>query len=229
VRVFAALHRLGADLGEPIEIAFGSNGTVEVGGASFTPARQAQLREALASEPKVLFRFTNPEANANAHKTTQAPIRFDAARSPLEPTLKDFASGRGGLEPYANQVLDESDAVLERAHALGTLAERFPESRRWELHTAERATLDSLIETHRAAFQEHGGRLVQLVAPVLKALGAPAPTSSQSAGTLEAAQRMDRVLSVIFGVAHTDLTPDQLLAELSNASVELSATLGGRQ
>jgi hypothetical protein len=47
----------------------------------------------------------------------------------------------------------------------------------------------------------------------------------QSSDVLEAARRLDRVLSAMFGAARTDLTPEALLAELSNAS----AALGERQ
>jgi hypothetical protein len=226
VRVFAALHRLGADLGEPVEIGSSADGKVAVGGTGLAPERQVEIREALAKEPGVVIRFTD---QARRPVTTEEATRLDAGHSSLEARLSDFAGGQAAYESLSNAALDESDAVVARAHALRTLEQRFPTAQRSKLHEAERRTLDAMTAAHRAAFDEHARTLLLLIEPLSEALGTPAPAAVKPQGALEAAQRMDRVLSAIFGAARTGLTSDQLLAALSNASAALSAALGDRK
>jgi len=133
------------------------------------------------------------------------------------------------LERLANRVLDESDAVLVRGHALHSLIQRFPATRRAELHEPERATLDEMIAVHRQAYEQHATALLALLAPVRQGLNAPAARVVLAGDRLEAAQRLDRVLSIMFGVAQTSLKPEQVVAELSNACDELSAAAGARE
>lgn len=223
VRVFAALHRLGADLGEPVEIRTGSDGRVAVGGTGVSPDRQAEIREALSAERAVAVRFTDSSAVASG---PEERARFETGHSALEARIREFAGGQSAYESLTNRVLDESDAVVTRAHALAALAERFPDTRRAELREAERRTLETLTADHRAAFEQHARTLLLLVAPLAKALGAPVPDSVPAQGVLlQDAQRMDRVLSAVFG-APTTMTSDELLTELAGASAALATDLG---
>jgi hypothetical protein len=83
---------------------------------------------------------------------------------------------------------------------------------------------------HRAAFAGHAQALLQLIGPPSRALGAPsAAPQAGDADAFDAARRLDRVLSAIFGGARTGLTPGQLLAELSRASATLAAGIEERQ
>lgn len=227
VRIFAALHRIVADLGDPIEISADSTGHFSVIGIGLASQRQAEVRDALASLPDVAVTFSQATPAGGSQASKSRALSFEAGRSPFEAPLEQFLGGQPAWENYANQVLDESDAVMMRAHALQTLAEHFPPTKRAELHERERAMLDEICDAHRSAFQEHARRLESLVAPVRDALHAPPPSAAkETAGLLASAQRMDRILSVIFGVASTSLTPAQLLAELSQASAGLQESLG---
>jgi hypothetical protein len=223
VRIFAALHRIGADLGDPIEVSSESSGNLRVTGIGLASSHQAEVREALASLPGVAVVF--PQASASGvHDNDSRALSFEAGRSPFEVSLQQFLGGPAEWENYANEVLDESDAVLARAHALETLSEHFPPGKRTELDEAEKALLDQISDDHRTAFRQHSRQLELLVAPIREALNAP-PLASEPEieSPLKSAQRMDRVLSVIFGVASTNLTQTQLIAELSQASAELQA------
>ncbi len=227
VRIFAALHRIDADLGDPIEISSDSTGHFSVTGIGLASQRQAEVRDALASLPDVAVTFSQATPAGGSQVSKSHALSFEAGRSPFEAPLQQFLGGQAAWESYANQVLDESDAVLTRAHALQILAEHFPPAKRAELHERERAMLDEISDVHRSAFREHARRLESLVAPVREALNAPSLSSGKgTTGPLAAAQRMDQVLSVIFGVASTNLTPAQLLAELSQASAGLQDAIG---
>jgi hypothetical protein len=220
VRIFAALHRIDADLGDPIEISSDSKGNFTVLGIGLASPRQAEVRDALRPLPDVAVTFS--QAGPATGAPSSRALNFEAGRSPFEAPLVRLLGGQGEWESYANQVLDESDAVLIRAHALQTLADHFPAAKRAELHDPERAMLDEISDAHRAAFREHARKLESLVAPVREALNAPALAAGKGTDRpLDSAQRMDRVLSVIFGVASTNLTPHELIRELSEASAGL--------
>jgi hypothetical protein len=226
VRVFAALHQIGADLGDPIEISSDRNGHISVTGIGLASPRQAEVRDALASLPDVAVTFPPATPAAGPRETKSRALSFEAGRSPFEASLQQFLGGQPAWENYTNQVLDESDAVLTRAHALQTLAAHFPPAKRAALSGNDRTLLDELVDVHRTALREHARTLESLITPVREALHAPPAQPGRPAAILESAQRMDRVLSVIFGVASTNLTPAQLLAELSQASAGLQDALG---
>ena len=59
LRVLTALHELGADLGDPIEVSR-SSGTVLVAGVGIAPERRRQILDALRAEQGVVVRFSDP-------------------------------------------------------------------------------------------------------------------------------------------------------------------------
>ena len=226
VRVFAALHRLGADLGEPVEVEAPADGRVVVGGTGLPPARQAEIREALAAERDVRFHFADAPS---AEPAAAAPTRVEAAHSPLEARLREYAGDDDRYQSLSDRVLDESDTVLAHAHALRTLELRFPAAREAELGAAERTMLHDMAAAHRGAFDQHARSLLGDITPLVKALGAPPLRGVQPGDLLDAAQRTDHALSAIFGAARTDLTPEQMVTELARAASALAAAVGEAQ
>jgi len=224
VRVWAALHRLRGDLGEPIEVEARPDGRIEVGGAGLAPAREVEIREALSVEPSVMFHFSAP--SSGELRSAAPSVRFEAVHSPLEPELRRYAGSEGVYQALSDNVLDESDVLLTHAHALRNLAQSFPPVRQTELHAAERVMLQEMIADHRAAFREHAGALLGQISRFGKHLGTPPAPTAQTSDALDAAQRMDSILSAIFGAARTDLNARELLAELSAASASLTVATG---
>src|SRR5262249_13850657 len=55
LRVFSALHEIGADLGDPVEVGI-SNGRVLVSGVGISPERQRQIHGLLDGTPNVTIR-----------------------------------------------------------------------------------------------------------------------------------------------------------------------------
>jgi hypothetical protein len=219
VLVFRVLHEVQADLGDPVDVSMVS-GKVEVVATGLPPARQAEIREALAAIPDALFISQSAAAvpgrsHAADSLNTAAPGPFDAR---LQAAIPDWAG-------YSVQVLDESDSVLARIHALKTLEDHFPPSRRKEMRPEEIDILNQLAASHRTGLQDHIQKLDSLIKPVREALQAPPLPPSSRPDLLAAAQLMDRAVSVIFGGAASPETPSQLLIDLSQASADLRSVL----
>jgi hypothetical protein len=224
VLVFRVLHEVQADLGDPVDVSMVS-GKVEVVTTGLATARQAEIREAVSTIPDALFIAHDAIAvPARSHGVDSVP---SAAPGPFDARLQTAIPDWAG---YSVRVLDESDAVLARIHALKTLNDHFPPSRRNEMRPEELDILNRLTASHRTELQDHVQKLDSLLKPVREVLQAPALSPSASRpDLLAAAQRMDRAVSVIFGGAATPEKPSQLLIDLSQASADLRSTLRGNQ
>jgi hypothetical protein len=231
VRVFAALNRIGADVDDPIEVASGARAQVDVAGLSVPQERQAEIREALAGIPGVVVRFSSHDASGPAPAGPADSRSARPPRGPFDDTLERHLGGRAALDGFANRLLDESDALMTRAQAIHTLLERFPVSRRAELHLPERSLLDGMLGSHRVTYRRHARNVIRLVGQLSDALGTPRAAGARrlDADALAAARRMDRVLDAVFGGATTSLTSAELLAELAAAAAELEAACGENQ
>jgi len=230
VQVFRALHNIQADLGDPVEVSRDASGKIKITGIGLSPARQEEIRGAVSEIPDLVVTWHDSAEVRESRLRRAKPINLEAAQSPLDARLRQFPGGPSDWERYSNRVLDESDAILARAHALRTLEEHFPDSRRARMRPSDLETLDRISAEHRAALHDHLRTLDALLAPVRETLNAPAPEPSATRpGLLAAAQRMDSIVSVIFGGAPTTETPSQLLAGLSGASADLNAAAGGNE
>jgi hypothetical protein len=231
VRVFAALHRIGADLDDPIEVASAARGGVDVTGLSVPEPRQAEIREALSAVPGVAVRFSRGTIPQTAPGPAPSSSAVKPARGPFDASFERHFGGRTALDLFSNRLLDETDVMLARAQAIHNLLARFPKSRRAELHDTERALLDDMLGAHQVVFRQHARTVVRLVGPIGAVLGATETSDAGPSGPdpLAAARRMDRALNVIFGGAATGLAPSELVAELSESLAGLKAAIGANQ
>src|SRR6202044_1995539 len=79
LHILGALHELGADLGDPIEVKR-AGGEILVTGVGIPVERQRQIKEALGSKPNVVVRFS------------------DAAAPPLQPEDTASRAAATGVE-----------------------------------------------------------------------------------------------------------------------------------
>jgi hypothetical protein len=223
VQVFRALHEIGADLGDPVEVSRTASGEIKVVGTGVSAAREEEIRGALGAIPNVITEWHESPVRPEARVRNPKPISMEAVRNPFEAMLRPAAPD---WESFSNRVLDESDAILARAHALRTIEEHFPEERRAKLAAEDQSTLDQISSAHLAAFGDHVRTLDAILAPVL----ASRPESGGARlDFLAAAQRMDRVVSIICGGAATTETPSQVLADLSQAAADLNAAVEAKR
>ena len=233
LQVLAALHNVGADLGDPIEVAR-SAGQVVVSGVGLAPARQQQVQAALNGLPNVVVRFADPASEA-APPAAQPPSAAAAGWSagPLQSRLEQQAGGRPRFERLASQLLDLNETVMARVYALRRLAQKFPHAAEAQLGTEDRRLLGTLNQEHATVIGQQISAMQGLLNPLLTALGgtavpdgAPAPDSWQDAAEAAflAARRVETLLAQTLGVAPGDGSTGDLPSDLLSATARLRAS-----
>jgi hypothetical protein len=154
--VLAVLHRIGADLGDPIEVTR-AGGEILVSGIGIGPDRQQEIRAALRTMPRVTARFSS-ELSAESlapeeHRSSR--ISVGAGTGPLQAEMEKHLGGRALFEQFADQMFDLTDQFMSRAHALRRLAQRFPPGIEAQMTSDERKLLEQLRQEHARAFVEN--------------------------------------------------------------------------
>lgn len=205
LHALAALHSIGADLGEPIDVER-SGSKVVVSGSAIATHRQQQLREALSRVPGVELKFEDVRVAPRAERRTspQTPV----TPPEINPELAERLGGRSSYEQFVNSLLDSSDAALARAHSLVDLARRFTPQVEQQLGDSDRAVLAALRRDHTVALSRHIAELRSLVnaafpelpdAPVERI--AAAGWQHTAPALLAAAQRVDEMVNRTFAGA----------------------------
>ena len=236
LRVLAALHDLGADLGDPLEVKL-ADGRVLVSGIGISSERQRQIHEKLDSIPGVTMQFGSAEAGADvsAGGPPQTVAEPASKNTKLESRLEKQLGGRFEFERFSGQMLDWTEAAMSRGYALRALAQRFPAGSEAGLSAPDRQLLDDLIRDHAAQFSAKVDSLHRALAPVLVSLGG-IPAQGRPAnrhGSWQAAaedavstgRRVDMLLSQLFGMApqagNAQNLPSDLLAALADLQADV--------
>ena len=196
VQVWAALRSINADLGDPVQVRESAAGAVTLFGSGIEPQRQQEIRNTMANLPGIRLEFDT------ADRVT-LPSRADAVEVPVS---------RAATDEHTDRLLDLSDGLLARAHALHHLAERFPVARESRLSERDFHLLRSLRSDHLHAVRDHVRRLraeLRIAAPV--PAREPAGSWQESAERLlTAARETDDALHQIFAAARTEGTRPSL-------------------
>ena len=234
LQVVSALHRLGADLGDPLEISR-EGGQVLVSGSGIPPQRQQQIHGLLDRLPHVAVRFDAPAFPASAMPVQSEPATRDAAgpeKSTYAARIEERLGGRPQFERFSSSVLDWTDSAMTRAYALRRLAQQFPAAAENSMTDEDRRTLRRLGREHLAAFTKDAQRVTNTVIPVLAGTG-PAvatldahmePTDWQAASEdlLAVARSSETLLAVVLGVASPENASGDAPAQLIVALAQLS-------
>jgi anti-sigma factor RsiW len=236
LQVVAALHQVGADLGDPVEIARES-GQILVSGTGIPPQHQKQIHEALDSMPGVVVRFSEPGGvPSGPGAPPETPALRDSAGSappPFQARLEERLGGRPQYERFSSQLLDGSDAVMSRAYALRRLAQQFPPDVERQLSAEGRRQLRDLGREHVAALARQSGEMDAALSRILAALGGAPPGEVRlesaawqpaSEELLSAARRVETVLAVLLGMAPPDNPADHIPSQLLAALAQLRAS-----
>lgn len=213
VRVLLALHKIGADLGEPIEVQRAQESVVvTVLGAS--ARREKELRDAVGGLPRAVLRFEQPQpvrAPAAGGGTADEPPS-GALQSRL---LADFGSS-ANVEAFINRALEQSETVLARAHAIDQAAHRF--SPQESLTEEDREALRSIASDHLRILREELKELKGVLEPLTGKIEiAPAERSATSANLLNAAQTLDTLLSGALASGRSLDDPEKSLRKITQA------------
>jgi hypothetical protein len=235
LQVVAALHQLGADLGDPLEISR-EGPQVLVSGSGIPPQRQQQIHSLLDRLPHVVVRFDDSAFPAGAMPVPSEPATRDAAgteKSTYAARIEERLGGRPQFERFSSSVLDWTDSAMARAYALRRLAQQFPAAAENQMTAEDRRTLRKLGREHLAAFAKDARRIANTVNPVLTEMGTaaaqhgtgPEPPVWQSASEdlLASARRAETLLAVVLGVAPAETASGDAPAQLFAALAQLSS------
>jgi hypothetical protein len=235
LRVLAALHDIGADLGDPVEVRL-ADGRVLVSGVGIPAGRQREIHDKLDSIPGVTVQFGAAEVGPDVPAGNPPQAVAEAPRNMrLESRLEKQVGGRVELERFSSQMLDWTEAAMARAYALRALAQRFPAGNEDGMTAPDRQLLDDLARNHAANFATRIDGLHRTLAPVLVALGGVTaqgrPANSHAAwqsaaeDAFRAGRRVEMLLSQLLGVAPETANAQSLPSDLLAAMAELRADL----
>jgi hypothetical protein len=235
LQVVVALHKVGADLGDPLEITR-EGSQVLVTGAGISAQRQQQIHNQLDRLPHVTLRFTDPTFPASQPASVEPATSRDAVvpeRSTHPARIEQRLGGRPQFERFSGQLLDWTDSAMSRAYALRRLSQQFPAAAESAMSSEDRRTLHNLGREHVAALQKDLARIQTTVNPVLSGIGAGAgPREARSATEWQAAseqmlasaRKVETLLAVVLGVTPETFNgdaPSQLLTALGQLTSDI--------
>jgi len=235
LRIVASLSRMGADLGEPIEISR-KDGRLLVTGIGIAPQRQVQIQQELASQPGVVVQFSEPApggAPLSDGPSVTAPVPSPETRA-WQTHIANYLGGRANFDQFSDQNLLLMDAAMSRAHALRRIAERFPSLKERELSSEEQKTLAGLRATHAAALREKLDLLDQHMTQLLNGLSinAEPPATVQIPSDWQTASQdiffntstLEKNMGILLGGASGEsLSPAQIHSLLRQLRTKLSS------
>jgi hypothetical protein len=195
---------------------------------------QRQIREALASEPKVLLRFAEAPAAPPASPPPSNATPVKPAASAVPNPLEGHLGGRAQLERFSAQLLDQDETAMTRVYALRRLAEQFPPEAEHQLSPEDQRILKDLGRQHVAALAEARAAIDRLASPVLVSPGAllqpgragPAPSWQAATQNLFlSARQVETLLPAWLGATapDRDSAPVNLPQQLSTALAQLQS------
>jgi hypothetical protein len=235
LRVMAALQRLGADLGDPVEVR-NTGSELVVSGVGVDARRQQEIRQALTGLPRVHLQFGEP-APAASPVREETRVQPSAQATPFQTQLEKHFGGRPAFDQFTDRALQGCDSVLARAHALRRLAERYPPTTESQLNPAGRQLLVSLRQEHAVALARLATELEHLVRPVFEGVGVPElaprqpeaqrPWQSATESLFQTARDLERFLAaVLAGVPAGSVNERQAAGQLQQLRIEAEVYAG---
>jgi hypothetical protein len=171
LRVLAALNKIGADVGEPIDVSLDARrGQVVVRSQGVTAEREQQIARTLGHLPHVVLELS-PDASEGIGPTSEPAEKYSTAVSTLLRTELESKFGSPiALQEATDRVLDHSAAMLAQAHALEILAVTFSAETEEHLIAADRALLQSLRQDHILKLERLLTQIRTDLKPLLSAL-----------------------------------------------------------
>jgi anti-sigma factor RsiW len=234
LQVLAALHEIGADLGDPVEVTR-ADGRILVNGVGIPAPRQKQIYAALDAMPHVEIQFSEPATAAlPAEPAVPETATGGSKPSGIQARVEQQVGGRAEFERFSAHVLDRNELMMSGAYALRALAQRFPEETERTLSPQERQLLRDMARENAATLSKEASAIERALNPILTAMGGSAAVRSapvQSAWepaseeVFRSARRVEVQVSVLLGATRGDGSTDRLPSELLSAIRDLRANL----
>jgi len=209
VEVANALHSVGADLGEQIEVRRTPNGPVTIVGVVETPERKAQILNGLGTlkdNPAVRVQINTVSEALAAEKTNKARaqpsverVEVDTDSYPAEGDLLAHFKDAPTARNFAARMTGQSSRAMNYLWAMRRLKGQFSASQIEKLTPQARAKLLGVVRSYAASYQREAGTLRQELQPVFG--GGPGSGGSSRIGSdAEMIQLMDQLFSAGSGV-----------------------------
>jgi hypothetical protein len=226
LHVLAALNRLGADVGEPIEVSEDARQQhIIVRSNGLSPERQQEIVQALTPLPRVILDFAS-SASSPLPARPLTPERYSTSiPEPLRQQLEDRLGGAAARQDITDRVLDASASILARAHAVEVLAGKFSPEIEAQLATKDRQLLLDLRDSHVAELGHLITRIRADLRPLLAAfVGPPLPRATDhGAGQswhdgvpaiMASAQETDKLLNQLLAGSYAQSSGEEMLRRL---------------
>lgn len=228
VRVFAALHRLGADLGEPVEVARNQSGIV-VTGIGIDNGLKQRIEREVAGLPGVEVRVAEDQPlPPGAEPAPRGTTSTSPERAALQDVLERALGGKVAVERFTSEILDQSELLMARAHALRRLSEKFPARDEAGMSAADRHLLRQLGGEHARALLDRAAELERRLTPVFGS--SPEGRAVRSASWQSSAQalfrqarRVEILVAALSGGTPSPGAPMEVPADLLRSLAELRA------
>lgn len=205
LRVLAALHRIGADVEDPIAVSEDPNRGVVVRGSGLSPERQKAILENLSGLPRTTVDFSAADPRDRSSSSRSSERYVPSLPAGIRQKLEERSGGAVALQILTDEVLDSSASLLARVHAVEVLRERFPPSVESNLTPAGRRILGDMRRDHAAKIK---GEIEDIQAKLRPLLSSPPEVS------LPEVSESIQIGTDLFGatVRHLDVSLNRLLA-----------------
>lgn len=229
LRVWAALRRMNADLGEPIDVERNDlHNVITVTALGMPLERRRVLEDALRGMPRVEVQFQEPQGvRSPSHDVSGAR---GTREPPLQPELEAQFGSRTVAEEFTNRILEASEACLLRAHAIRKLAQRFPSEMERQLPAQDQSLLQSIYAEHFAGLTAASRTVLvegRRIAATVDAASTrqPATWQAQASSVVAAVERVDQLLTRMLAVAGATAEQPTLAQELGHALSGMEAEI----
>ncbi len=228
------LHRIGADLGESIEVSQHTPDAVIVNAWGISSERKAQLASLLDGKPDVRLEFQPPDINSSV---AAQPARSVVIPQPPLPQqqpdrrLEQYFGSRDTEENYTRAVLDTSTTLLSHLYALRALAQRWPSNNDPRLSDSSRAELAAMVQDHAREVASQVDELKAELVPLMSGFGyqlkSDAPSGAfaswQDVGvaSLGAGKQIDFTLRSLLTTSTSPTSVDAAMPRLQQQLTEL--------
>ena len=228
-----ALHGVGADLGEPIEIHPGGPTAelVSVVGVVSSAQRKQELFAALKGIHGVATRLRTEE-EATPRELPTRVLRTEplivTAHSPIEKELLNYFGDSLAVENFSRRTIAVTRDLMAHAWALRHLSERYgaPEvAGELALSPASRQLLETMRRDHCRAMSEATSELTASLRPVLSSVVKASPEPTTRLSLFDGAQQVQRLtMELAFG---SEAPNGDEMSEPAKAAQDLLAALQG--
>ncbi|HLJ44822.1 MAG TPA: hypothetical protein VKU01_02365 [Bryobacteraceae bacterium] len=231
LRVFAALDDIGADAGDPIEVSEDTgNRHIIVRSNGLNPERQEEIAKALRPLPRVILDFnaalSMPPSHAQRSPSEKLANGIPAA---LRERFETRAGGVIAFQEMTDRVLEASATVVARAHALQTLAEKFPPDVEARLDSSGRELLLRLRQRHISEIERLEARIRTEMKPLLGPSDDAQQTQSETAAFWDSARDVDNTLNRLLAGSYSEATGEEMLHSLPSQLNRLESAIRMQQ